>query len=298
MRAVICAGLFPGLCSVVNKEKSITLKTMEDGQVLLYSNFVNAGVPKIPYPWLVFNEKVKVNSVFLRDSTGVSDSVLLLFGGNIERGGLDGHLKMLGGYLDFFMKPTLGDMYLSLKRELEELIQNKLLDPKLDIQFHNELLMAIRLLVSEDQCEGRFVFGRQLPASSKKAEKAKNVAGDGGGNSKNELQTLLARAGHQAPTYKTKQLKNNQFRSTVFFNGLDFVGQPCSSKKLAEKDAAAAALLWLKGETHSYSRNTDSSVLLKKSKTINQNRIPVRDDLPVLKWQLKGNTYFTAPLDS
>jgi hypothetical protein len=49
---------------------------------------VNAGVPKIPYPWLVFNEKVKVNSVFLRDSTGVSDSVLLLFGGNIERGGL------------------------------------------------------------------------------------------------------------------------------------------------------------------------------------------------------------------
>lgn len=277
MRAVICAGLFPGLCSVVNKEKSITLKTMEDGQVLLYSNSVNAGVPKIPYPWLVFNEKVKVNSVFLRDSTGVSDSVLLLFGGNIEKGGLDGHLKMLGGYLEFFMKPTLGDMYLSLKRELEELIQNKLLDPKLDIQSHNELLMAIRLLVSEDQCEGRFVFGRQLPAPSKKAEKAKNVAGDGGDNSKNELQTLLARAGHESPTYKTKQLKNNQFRSTVFFNGLDFAGQPCSSKKLAEKDAAAAALLWLKGETHSYSRNTDHfSVLLKKSKTTNQNRIPVR----------------------
>lgn len=49
---------------------------------------MNAGVPKIPYPWLVFNEKVKVNSVFLRDSTGVSDSVLLLFGGNISRGGL------------------------------------------------------------------------------------------------------------------------------------------------------------------------------------------------------------------
>lgn len=49
---------------------------------------MNAGVPKIPYPWLVFNEKVKVNAVFLRDSTGVSDSMLLLFGGNISRGGL------------------------------------------------------------------------------------------------------------------------------------------------------------------------------------------------------------------
>ena len=36
----------------------------------------------------MFNEKVKVNAVFLRDSTGISDSVLLLFGGNVSRGGL------------------------------------------------------------------------------------------------------------------------------------------------------------------------------------------------------------------
>nr|XP_027191476.1 DExH-box ATP-dependent RNA helicase DExH3 isoform X2 [Cicer arietinum] len=86
LRAVICAGLFPGISSVVNKEKSIALKTMEDGQVLLYANSVNAAVPKIPYPWLVFNEKVKVNTVFLRDSTAISDSMLLLFGGNISKG--------------------------------------------------------------------------------------------------------------------------------------------------------------------------------------------------------------------
>lgn len=90
---------------------------MEDGQVMLYSvsicipcsitsNFigslakfhlaahccfqssVNGKESKIPFPWLVFNEKVKVNSVFLRDSTAISDSILLLFGGNIKQGGL------------------------------------------------------------------------------------------------------------------------------------------------------------------------------------------------------------------
>ena len=32
---------------------------------------------------------------------------------------------MLGGYLEFFMKPDLADTYLSLKKELEELIQQK-----------------------------------------------------------------------------------------------------------------------------------------------------------------------------
>ncbi|GMQ11438.1 hypothetical protein CsSME_00054076 [Camellia sinensis var. sinensis] len=274
IRAIICAGLFPGICSVVNKEKSISLKTMEDGQVLLYSNSVNAQEPKIPYPWLVFNDKVKVNSVFLRDSTAVSDSVLLLFGGKISRGGLDGHLKMLGGYLEFFMKPSLADTYLRLKNELEELIQMKLLNSKLEIKNHNELLSAVRLLVSEDQCEGRFVFGRQVPTSSKKITKEmlpstplRSIDG-GGDNSKNELQTLLARAGHGAPTYKTTQLKNNKFRSTVIFNGLNFVGQPSNNKKLAEKSAAAQALQWLTGdETRSPQKAVDHmAMLLKKSK--------------------------------
>ncbi|KAK7251699.1 hypothetical protein RIF29_35120 [Crotalaria pallida] len=270
LRAVICAGLFPGVSSVVNKDKSIALKTMEDGQVLLYGNSVNGSVPRIPFPWLVFNEKVKVNSVFLRDSTGISDSVLLLFGGNVSRGGLDGHLKMLGGYLEFFMKPELAKTYLSLKKELEELIQKKLLDPSMDTQSHNELLSAVRLLVSEDNCEGRFVFGRQVQPQAKKATNSKSSGGGGGAeadNSKNHLQTFLNRAGHQTPTYKTTQLKSNQYRSTVIFNGLNFVGKPCGSKKLAEKSAAAEAILWLKGDSPS-SRDDDidhASVLLKKS---------------------------------
>jgi hypothetical protein len=37
----------------------------------------------------------------------------------------DGHLKMLGGYLEFFMNPSLADMYQSLRKELDELIQKK-----------------------------------------------------------------------------------------------------------------------------------------------------------------------------
>lgn len=274
IRAIICAGLFPGICSVINKEKSISLKTMEDGPVLLYSNSVNSKEPKIPYPWLVFNEKVKVNSVFLRDSTAVSDSVLLLFGGNISRGGLDGHLKMLGGYLEFFMKPGLANTYLSLKDELEEIIQNKLLNPNLDIHSHNELLSAIRLLVSEDQCDGRFVFNRQVSKKAVKELSPKELSRSGGGggggdNSKSQLQTMLSRIGHQPPIYKTRQLKNNLYRSTVSFNGLDFVGHPCSSKKEAEKDAAGEAIQWLTGnnETQAPPKTIDHmSMLLKKSK--------------------------------
>ncbi|KAK1298092.1 putative pre-mRNA-splicing factor ATP-dependent RNA helicase [Acorus calamus] len=293
VRAVICAGLYPGICSVVNKEKSITLKTMEDGQVMLYSNSVNGRESRIPHPWLVFNEKVKVNSVFLRDSTAVSDSTVLLFGGIISRGGLDGHLKMLGGYLEFFMKPNLAELYLILKRELEELIQNKLSNPKLDIHAnHADLLSAVRMLVAEDPLSGRFVFGRQVlqpskslatklprsasgPVGMTKGLKNHNFGnGPGGDNSKSQLQTIVTRAGQEAPIYKTKQLKNNQFRTVVEFNGMQFAGQPCPNKKLAEKDAAAAALEWLVGGSQERPYDADpTSLTYSKNKKKHQRRV-------------------------
>ncbi|CAN1151585.1 DExH-box ATP-dependent RNA helicase DExH5, mitochondrial [Linum perenne] len=277
IRAVICYGLYPGVCSVVNNDKSFSLKTMEDGQVLLYSNSVNARNSRIPYPWLVFNEKVKVNAVFLRDSTAVSDSTLLLFGGSITKGDADGHLKMLGGYLEFFMKPEIAEMYMNLKRELDELIQMKLLNPKMSLQTQHELFSSVRLLLSEDQSYGRFVFGRQLLKPVKTSMVATTTrkptppsgadSGPGGDNPKSKLQTLLTRAGYATPIYKTKQLKNNQFRSTVEFNGMEIMGHPYSNKKSAEKDAAAEALSWLMGGSQmSHDYVNQMSILQKRSK--------------------------------
>ncbi|KAL0463523.1 UNVERIFIED_CONTAM: DExH-box ATP-dependent RNA helicase DExH5, mitochondrial [Sesamum latifolium] len=277
LRAIICYGLYPGICSVVHNERSFSLKTMEDGHVLLYSNSVNARHSRIPYPWLVFNEKIKVNSVFLRDSTAVSDSMLLLFGGNITKGDMDGHLKMLGGYLEFYMDPALAELYQSLRRELDELIQIKLLNPAMDIRTYHELLSAVRLLIAEDQCSGRFVFNRQVlqpcsqsigaTAAQKPALTFNTESGPGGDNPKSQLQTLLTRAGHAAPSYKTKQLKNNQFQATVEFNGMQLMGQPCNNKKQAEKDAAAEALQWLLGGNVVGRDYIDHiSMLLKKSK--------------------------------
>ncbi|XP_047330377.1 DExH-box ATP-dependent RNA helicase DExH3-like isoform X2 [Impatiens glandulifera] len=254
VRAVICSGLFPGICSVVNKAKYIKLKTMEDGQVLLHSNSVNAQAEKIPYPWLVFSEKVKTNAVFLRDSTAVSDSVVLLFGGKIASGGLDGHLKMFGGYLEFLMTPALSTTYLRLKKELDEVIQMKLHNPKLEMQSHNKLLSIVRSLISEDRCEGKFVFSRKPLAPSEKGKSDALMCTPLKGaleNSKTRLQKLLERAGHGPPTYKTIPAKMSKFRSSLILKGLNFVGQPCNNKKQAEKDVASQALVWFMGETQS-----------------------------------------------
>lgn len=151
----------------------------------------------------------------------------------------------------------------------------QLLNPRMDIQTHHGLLSAIRLLITEDQCGGRFVFNHQIlrptkpsiapPAAA--AVGSRTESGPGGDNSKSQLQTLLTRAGYAAPTYKTKQLKNGQFRATVEFNGMQIMGQPCNNKKQAEKDAAAEALEWLTGRTQTGCDYIERmSMMLKKSK--------------------------------
>lgn len=257
VRAVICSGLFPGIASVVHRETSMSFKTMDDGQVLLYANSVNARYQTIPYPWLVFGEKVKVNTVFIRDSTGVPDSSLMLFGGTLSCGVQAGHLKMLDGYVDFFMDPSLAECYLKLKEELNKILQRKLKDPNLDIHKEGKYLMlAIQEIVSGDQCEGRFVFGRE----SKKPKEISNSDrfSRDGTNPKSLLQTLLMRAGHSPPKYKTKHLKTNEFRALVEFKGMQFVGKPRKNKQLAERDAAIEALAWLTHTSDTKDEDDDS----------------------------------------
>lgn len=144
----------------------------------------------------------------------------------------------------------------------------------MDIHSHHELLSAIRLLASEDQGDGRFVFGRQVLKPSKTLVMptqptliARTESGPGGDNSKSQLQTLVTRAGYAAPSYKTKQLKSGHFQATVEFNGMQIMGQPCNNKKSAEKDAAAEALQWLMGGTQTGREFINHmSMLLKKSK--------------------------------
>lgn len=116
-------------------------------------------------------------------------------------------------------------------------------NPTLDIHKAGKyLILAVQELVSADQCEGRFVFGRE---SKKTRVSNGNSSIKHHTNPKSLLQTLLMRAGHTPPKYKTKHLKTNEFRALVEFKGMQFVGKPKRSKQLAERDAAIEALGWL-----------------------------------------------------
>ena len=123
-------------------------------------------------------------------------------------------------------------------------VMMQLQNPSLDIHKEGKYLMlGIQELVSGDQCEGRFVFGRESKKPREPCDS--NRFTKDGTNPKSLLQTLLMRAGHSPPKYKTKHLKTNEFRALVEFKGMQFVGKPKKNKQLAERDAAIEALAWL-----------------------------------------------------
>lgn len=135
--------------------------------------------------------------------------------------------------------------------DIDDFVHRQLEDSTMDIHKEGKYLMlAVQELVSGDQCEGRFVFGRESKRVKTTTDSSKFTRD--GTNPKSLLQTLLMRAGHSPPKYKTKHLKTNEFRALVEFKGMQFVGKPKKNKQLAERDAAVEALAWL---THTSSHN-------------------------------------------
>lgn len=99
--AILCAGLFPNVVQCKRRGKRTAFYTKEVGKVDIHPASVNAGAHHFPLPYLIYSEKVKTSSIYIRDSTNISDYALLLFGGNLAPGKNGEGIEMLGGYLQF-----------------------------------------------------------------------------------------------------------------------------------------------------------------------------------------------------
>lgn len=106
VKAVLCAGLFPNVVSVVSGKRKAKFRTREDGQVDAHPGSVNAWVGMFPGQWMVYSEKVKSTAIYIRDSSLVTDLALLLFGGTLDLqppsgGGATCVIRMLNGWANF-----------------------------------------------------------------------------------------------------------------------------------------------------------------------------------------------------
>ncbi|XP_023768072.1 DExH-box ATP-dependent RNA helicase DExH1 isoform X2 [Lactuca sativa] len=140
--AILCAGLYPNVVQCKRRGKRTALYTKEVGKVDIHPASVNAGVHIFPLPFMVYSEKVKTSSVYIRDATNISDYALLMFGGNlVETKNGDG-IEMLDGYLQFSASKSVMGLIKKLRGEVDRLLNRKIEDPKLDVNVEGKGVVA------------------------------------------------------------------------------------------------------------------------------------------------------------
>ncbi|KAK6152264.1 hypothetical protein DH2020_014899 [Rehmannia glutinosa] len=150
--AILCAGLYPKVVQCKRKRKRTALYSKEVGKVDIHPASVNAGVHLFPLPYMVYSEMVKTTSIYLRDSTNISDYALLMFGGNLSPSKSGDGIEMLGGYLHFSASKTVLDLIRKLREELDKLLTRKIEEPGLDVTVEGKSVVAavIELLHSQN----------------------------------------------------------------------------------------------------------------------------------------------------
>ncbi|GKA13759.1 DExH-box ATP-dependent RNA helicase DExH1 isoform X1 [Tanacetum coccineum] len=140
--AVLCAGLYPNVVQCKRRGKRTALYTKEVGKVDIHPASVNAGVHLFPLPYMVYSEKVKTSSVYIRDSTNISDYALLMFGGNLVPSKNGDGIEMLDGYLQFSASKSVMGLIQKLRGEVDRLLKRKIEDPKMDVYAEGKGVVA------------------------------------------------------------------------------------------------------------------------------------------------------------
>ncbi|KAK4380653.1 hypothetical protein RND71_002515 [Anisodus tanguticus] len=150
--AILCAGLYPNVVQCKRRGKRTAFYTKEVGKVDIHPASVNAGVHLFPLPYLVYSEKVKTTSIYIRDSTNISDYSLLMFGGNLTPSRTGEGIEMLGGYLHFSASESVLDLIKKLRGELDKILNRKIEEPRFDVSVEGKGVVAavVELLHSQD----------------------------------------------------------------------------------------------------------------------------------------------------
>ncbi|XP_020259877.1 DExH-box ATP-dependent RNA helicase DExH1 [Asparagus officinalis] len=148
--AILCAGLYPNVILCKKRGKRTAFYSKDVGKVDIHPASVNAGVHLFPLPYLVYSEKVKTTSIYIRDSTNISEYALLLFGGTLKPSKTGEDITMLGGYLHFSAPKSVIQLIQRLRGELDRLLQRKIEEPRLDVYSEGKgvVTAAVELLHS------------------------------------------------------------------------------------------------------------------------------------------------------
>ncbi|XP_042375797.1 DExH-box ATP-dependent RNA helicase DExH1-like isoform X1 [Zingiber officinale] len=149
--AVLCAGLYPNVIQCKRRGKRTAFYSKDVGKVDIHPSSVNARVNLFPLSYMIYSDKVKSSSIYIRDSTNISDYALLLFGGNLTPSESGEGIEMLDGYLHFSAPKNRLQLIQRLRGELDKLLQRKIEEPELDLPAEGKDVVAAAVELLHNQ---------------------------------------------------------------------------------------------------------------------------------------------------
>lgn len=143
VRAIICAGLYPNVCSVKirrNKHRGAfpRLQTISDRRVEIHPKSVNAKESDFKYPWMVYHLKMKSTSTYVYDCSQVSPMSLIFFGKELNVGHEvidrdEERIKIetisVDPFVKFNCRASTSLVFKDLRRELDKVLEYKVSNP-------------------------------------------------------------------------------------------------------------------------------------------------------------------------
>lgn len=157
LTSLLCAALYPNIVKIMTPERiyiqtaggamprepshlDLRFKTRGDGYVRIHPSSVNSQVSVFQAPFLVYQEKVRTSSIYIRDCSMLPLIALVLFAGSDFKVELhDGDFLFLlesGWIILKAHNLETAEMVQCLRTELIKLLEEKIRDPCLNLLHH------------------------------------------------------------------------------------------------------------------------------------------------------------------
>ncbi|KAG8123113.1 hypothetical protein E2320_018549 [Naja naja] len=152
--AILCAAMYPNVVQIKVPEKkclkiikgaaktnpkpeALMFATKSQGYVHIHPSSVNYQIKQFDSPYLVYHEMVKTSRIFIRDCSMVSVYPLILFGGGRVNMQLQNGAYVVSlddGWINFVAASRqVAELVKELRSELDQLLQEKIKNPSMDL---------------------------------------------------------------------------------------------------------------------------------------------------------------------
>uniref|UniRef100_A0A8C5WQS0 Putative ATP-dependent RNA helicase DHX57 n=1 Tax=Laticauda laticaudata TaxID=8630 RepID=A0A8C5WQS0_LATLA len=132
-----CLKIIKGAAKINPKAETLMFATKSQGYVHIHPSSVNYQIKQFDSPYLVYHEMVKTSRIFIRDCSMVSVYPLILFGGGRVNMQLQSGAYVVSlddGWINFVAASRqVAELVKELRDELDQLLQEKIKNPSMDL---------------------------------------------------------------------------------------------------------------------------------------------------------------------